>query len=185
MKGIVFTEFLEMVEETFSADVADDIIEDSDLPSGGAYTAVSTYDHAELVALVASLSKKTDVPVPDLVRTFGRHLLGRFAVLFPHFFEVDSAFAFLQSIENHIHVEVRKLYPDAELPHFDCREIGNDQLEMIYRSSRSFGDLALGLIEGCGEHFGESLSIETEELPSDEGSRVRFVLTRESAAAHG
>lgn len=185
MKGIVFTEFLEMVEETFSADVADDIIEDSGVESGGAYTAVSTYDHAELVSLVVSLSEKTGVPVPDLVQTFGRHLLGRFAVLFPQFFEVGSAFEFLQSIETHIHVEVRKLYPDAELPHFDCKEIGTNQLEMIYSSTRSFGDLAYGLIEGCGEHFGENLVIEKEELPSDEGSRIRFLLTREPAVAHG
>ena len=45
MKGIVFTEFLEMVEDKFSADMVDDIIDDCDLASGGAYTAVGTYPH--------------------------------------------------------------------------------------------------------------------------------------------
>jgi hypothetical protein len=49
MKGMVFTEFLEMVEAKFSADMVDDIISDSDLPNGGAYTSVGTYDHSELV----------------------------------------------------------------------------------------------------------------------------------------
>lgn len=29
------------------------------------------------------------------------------------------AFQFLKNIENYIHVEVRKLYPDAELPTFE------------------------------------------------------------------
>ena len=33
MKGMVFTEFLEMVENKFSADMVDDIIADSDLTS--------------------------------------------------------------------------------------------------------------------------------------------------------
>ena len=185
MKGVVFTEFLEMVEETFSPELVDDIIEDAGVDSGGAYTAVATYDHAELVALVVALGRRTKTPVSDLVRTFGRHLLGRFAVLYPQFFDVGSAFEFLQSIETHIHVEVQKLYPDAELPHFECLEMGAHQLEMIYSSKRSFGDLAYGLIEGCGDHFGETLVIEREDLPSDEGSRVRFLLTTQSAVAHG
>jgi len=44
MKGIIFTEFLEMVEDRFSPEIADRIIEAADLPSGGAYTAIGTYD---------------------------------------------------------------------------------------------------------------------------------------------
>ena len=55
MKGIVFREFLEMVEEAFGMDVADQIIEESDLPSGGAYTSVATYDHHEILTLVGKL----------------------------------------------------------------------------------------------------------------------------------
>ena len=39
MKGIVFTEFLEMVEERYSAEVMDQILLGAKLPSGGAYTA--------------------------------------------------------------------------------------------------------------------------------------------------
>ena len=39
MKGIVFTEFLEMVEDKFSFDVVDTIIEQSELESGGVYNA--------------------------------------------------------------------------------------------------------------------------------------------------
>lgn len=49
MKGIVFVEFLEMVESTFSAEMADDIIDACDLSSGGAYTSVGTYPHSEIV----------------------------------------------------------------------------------------------------------------------------------------
>lgn len=35
MKGVVFTEFLEMVEARFSADLVDDVIDAANLPSGG------------------------------------------------------------------------------------------------------------------------------------------------------
>lgn len=55
MKGIVFTEFLEMVADKFSADTVDTIIEEADPPSGGAYTAVGTYDFAEMASLVTKV----------------------------------------------------------------------------------------------------------------------------------
>ncbi|MGH7856391.1 MAG: heme NO-binding domain-containing protein, partial [Candidatus Binatia bacterium] len=87
MKGIVFTEFLEMVEERFSPEIADRIIQASNLPSGGAYTAVGTYDYNELLRLVTNLGRETGVLVPDLVRSFGQHLFGRFYVSYPQFFE--------------------------------------------------------------------------------------------------
>ena len=41
MKGMIFTEFLEMVEAKFSADMVDDIIADSDLPHGGQWHSLS------------------------------------------------------------------------------------------------------------------------------------------------
>jgi Haem-NO-binding len=52
MKGVVFTEFIEMVEDRFSPEMADRIIERAKLPSGGAYTTVGTYDHGEMIQLV-------------------------------------------------------------------------------------------------------------------------------------
>src|SRR5207245_2880493 len=143
-------EFLELVENRFSPEVADRIIEASDLPSGGAYTAVGTYDHAEIVRLVVNLSKETGVPVPALLNTFGRHLFGQFFLKFPQFFDgVSNAFDFLKKIESYIHVEVRKLYPEAELPHFAYEELEPGRMVLVYRSSRPFGDLAEGLISGC------------------------------------
>ena len=177
MKGIVFSEFLDMVEAEFSADMVDDIIDDSELPSGGAYTAVGTYDHLELAQLVIALSKKTGAGVPALLKAYGRHLFGRFAVGYAHFFEgADDCFEFLASIEDYIHVEVRKLYPDAELPSFETVRIAPDKLSMVYRSPRCLGDFAEGLIEGCSAHYREPLSVaRTDE---HEGRIVRFELTR-------
>lgn len=48
MKGIVFTGFLEMVDEVFSPEITECIIESSNLKSGGIYTAVGTYDYTEI-----------------------------------------------------------------------------------------------------------------------------------------
>jgi hypothetical protein len=177
MKGIVFTEFLDMVEERYSAELVDRIIEAAQLPSGGAYTAVGTYDHGEIWSLVCELSKVIDVPVPELFRAYGEHLFTRFTVSYPHCLgSAKSAFDVLQRLDSVIHREVRRLYPDAELPRFEIVEHSPSRMVLVYESVRHFGDLAEGLIRACGRHFGENLSLARETLPAEGRSRVRFTL---------
>lgn len=175
MKGMVFTEFLEMVETKFSTDMVDNILDEANPASGGAYTSVGTYDHRELVDLVVALSKHTDIPVPSLVKTYGQHLFTVFANNYQNFFEgVPDAFTFLNGIEEVIHAEVIKLYPDAELPTFHCKRDGN-LLYMTYHSNRHFADLAEGLILGSAAYFNETFKIDREEM--DENTTL-FTLTK-------
>lgn len=179
MKGIVFTEFLEMVESAFGAEMSDRIILDSDVQSGGAYTSVGTYSYKEMVALVSALSQQTGVSVPELLETFGHHLFSRFAVLYPVFFQdVNNSLDFLKRIDSYIHVEVRKLYPDAELPTFTFEDLGPDKMRLIYRSRRALSDVAAGLIKGCAKHFGEDLHLKQTDLSGDAGTEVEFLITR-------
>ena len=179
MKGVVFTEFLEMVEDSFSPDMVDRIIDEAELPSRGVYTAVGTYDHAEIIALVVELSKAADMSVPRLLHGFGKHLFKRFVAGYPHFFEGQTdAFTFLSQVENYIHVEVKKLYPDAELPSVLASSDAPGRMTIIYRSDRAMADLAHGLIEGCIDHFGEAVEIGIADLSNDAGRHVRFELAR-------
>ncbi len=177
MKGMVFTEFFELVETAFGDDVLDEIIDESNIDSGGVYTSVGNYDYQELVALVVALSDKVDVAVPDLIETYGKHLFGRFFTLYPSFFDnVSSTFDFLERIDDHIHVEVRKLHPDAELPKFDIESHGN-RMTMNYSSSRPFGYFAKGLITGCIDHFGEQITIDSAKI-SDDMTQAIFELSK-------
>lgn len=180
MKGIVFTKFIEMVEERFSADSAEDMIEACQLPSGGAYTSVGTYDHNEMVALLVQLSKMTGETVPNLLRSYGNFLFGEFARLYTVFFDgVESSLTFAAQIDEVIHVEVLKLYPDAQLPKFETLARSDDMLKIVYRSDRHLGDLAEGLLEACIAHFGEqgSVRLERENL-QEPGEPVCFTMTR-------
>lgn len=176
MKGIVFTEFLSMVESSHGLDMVDDIIEKSDLPSGGAYTAVGTYPHTEIVSLVCNLSNEISTPVPDLLQAFGTHLFHRLAKSYPDFVKkTNDPLDFLEQVETYIHVEVRKLYPDAELPSFDCsRPNSPNQLHMVYHSVRHMEDVCEGLIKGSLEHFNTQAKIERE--PVDDDSEL-FIIT--------
>lgn len=178
MKGMMFSEFIEWVERTWSPDVADAIIDNSEgLSNGGAYTGVGTYPHQEMLTLVGALSAEVGQPAPEIVHAFGRAAFGRLAEAHPGtMIDCKSAFQLLSRLDAHIHPEVRKLYPDAEVPQFEAFEKG-DTLELLYRSSRPFADLAAGLIEGCGLWFEQPLQVAREDL--DDGA-TRFVVTRTS-----
>jgi len=181
MKGVVFTEFLEMVETRFSMDMVDDIIDDAQLPSKGVYTAVGTYPHEEIVALAVALSQRSGTTTAELLLIFGEHLFGRFVKGYPSFFVgATDAFTFLAGIEDIIHLDVRKLYPDAELPKFDVEHHDAARLVLVYDSRRHFEDLADGLMRGCVAHFGGGIAIARETLGEGDSRRERFVLTRQA-----
>jgi len=174
MKGIVFTEFLEMVESTFGLEVTDTIIENSELVSEGIYTSVGTYDFNEMVALLTSLSKEVQLPANDLLHTFGLYLFDSLGKAHPEVIQsYTSPLALLFSIEDHIHVHVKKLYPDAELPTFTIIEKTDTTLSMIYSSSRGLYSLAHGLMEKTFSHFNKSAQISFELLQED-GTEVKF-----------
>ncbi len=178
MKGIVFTEFLEMVEDRFGYEVVDQLLSENELPSGGIYTSVGTYAYSEMGQLLHSLSRKKDLPIPYLLNTFGRYLFGTFQKAYPQFLEATTtAFDFLESIEKHIHVEVRKLYPDAELPQFKTTLVDEHTLQMIYYSERRMGDFAEGLIESSLVYYGEEATIVKKDLKED-GSEVEFLIRK-------
>ncbi len=166
MKGIIFTEFTELVEEQFGILVLDQIIESNNLPSKGVYTSVGTYDHQEIVLMLISLSKITSIHIDELLRKFGHHLLRRFVKNYPHFFESQpTPFDFLSSVESHIHVEVKRLYPDAQLPRFKCSHISEDKMMMHYYSEKHLQWLAVGLIEGVLRHY--DVKGDVQLLPSE------------------
>lgn len=179
MLGLVFTEFAEMVESAFGPDCLDDVYEAADIRHDGAYTAVGNYDHAELVAMVVALSQQTGVPVPELVRTFGRHLMDVFVAGYAHFFEPHAGlFDFLHSVDGIVHREVVKLYEHARPPQLVAETVDADTLRLVYASDRGMGDLAVGLIEGAAAHYGEQIEITRQTTDAGE----TFTLSRKHAA---
>ncbi len=177
MKGVIFTEFLELVESGFGMEVADQVIMRGCPFHQAGFTSVGTYDHRYLSAMVGELSKLTDSPESELVRGFGKRMFGKFLQGYPEAFErVTSTFEMLVRVEDVIHVEVKKLTPDAELPTFRFPATDEGCLDVVYKSSRPFADLALGLIEACIEHFGEDLSVTRVDLDGELGTHAKFSL---------
>ena len=178
MKGIVFTEFLELVEDKFGMETVDEIIEKSDLESNGVYTSIGTYEFSEMLQLLNHLSSKTKITIDELLLVYGEHLFGVLRDSYPGLIEAYSdPIDMLSSIENHIHIEVKKIYPDAELPSFEVIEKTKNSLTMIYRSSRAMHHFGLGLMNKTFEHFNSKATIVLEKIKKD-GTEVKFIINK-------
>jgi hypothetical protein len=177
MKGIVFTEFLELVEKKFGLEMVDSIISSSNLESKGAYTSVGTYSFSEMLQLLQYLSQNTGLSIDTLLLVYGEHFFSVIKNSYPGLLATYKApIEMLASIENHIHVEVRKIYPDAELPTFTVIEKTENSLIMDYSSSRAMHHFGLGLMNKTFEHFNSTATIKLNKTKED-GTEVRFLIT--------
>ncbi len=178
MKGIVFTEFLDLVENKFGLVVVDEIIQKSNLPSQGIYTAVGTYAFSEMLSLLKHLSEHTNLSIDNLLLVYSEHFFNVLVESYPELINTyKDPIEMLSSIENHIHIEVRKIYPDAELPTFEILEKKKNSLIMIYKSSRAMYYFGLGLMNKTFEHFNSSANIVMEKLKED-GTEVKFIINK-------
>lgn len=178
MKGIVFTEFLDLVEEQIGAIQAQQVVESCELGSGGVYTSVGTYPCAEMGKLIGEVSHRTGRCPATLLQAFGHHLAATFRQSYPQYFEIADFFDFVESIDSHIHVEVQKLYTDAELPEFHIIMRTDDTLIVDYHSSRALEHLAYGLLEATASVFGENIAISMTPVGDGAERVVRFRLVR-------
>ncbi|MEL0644072.1 MULTISPECIES: heme NO-binding domain-containing protein [unclassified Olleya] len=178
MKGIVFTEFLELVEDKFGLEMVDNIITSSTLESDGVYTAVGTYSFSEMLQLLTHLSENTGISIDNLLLVYAEHFFSVIENSYPGLLATyKDPIEMISSIENHIHVEVRKIYPDAELPTFEVVEKTENSLVMIYTSSRAMHHFGLGLMNKTFAHFNATATIDLQKIKED-GTEVRFVINK-------
>ncbi|MDN3698254.1 MULTISPECIES: heme NO-binding domain-containing protein [Vibrio] len=176
MKGIIFTEFLELVEDKFGLDTLDQVLQLS--ADEGVYTSVGSYNHKDLVTLIINLSKITGVSAEELQRVFGQSVFTDLLNTLPpeaSLLQCNTTFQFIHHVEDYIHVEVKKLYPDAQPPQFNFISETSSEMVMDYRSARCMSHVCLGLIEGCAAHFSETIISQMEPLDPSQ-SVVRFHL---------
>lgn len=157
MKGVLFNVVEDVVTVTASADAWDDVLDAADV--SGSYTSLGNYPDAELSAIVEQVADTVDLSVDDTLRLSGRlgfeHLVARAPALIAPYPDWRSVIVALDDI---IHPEVLKVYPDAEVPRFTVVD-DSDGLVVEYVSARGLCALADGLIIGCGAWYDVALSV--------------------------
>lgn len=164
MKGLVFTEFFLHVEQTRGADMVDAVIDAAGISHDGHYTSGGTYPFDDMVALVSGLCRVAGEPMPAVLNAFGRHCFARWVNYAPQYFAGRHLFDILSHIDEFHETEVRKLYPDAELPSFVPEDRGARAMTIGYYSCKPLADLACGVIEGAATWLGERVTTSAERV---------------------
>ncbi len=161
MKGIIFNILEDFVTENYNLETYEKLISQCQLKTKAAtFVGPGTYPDEDLLEIVSRASGMTQIPVPELVRAFGKFCFPKLAKRYPIFVKPHSdPKSFLKTVDSVIHVEVRKLYKDTELPDFKYSEPSPNELIMSYRSKRKLCPLIEGLIAGVGEYFNSPINL--------------------------
>ena len=176
MKGIIFQLLEDVVVDAYGEATWDELLDAAGLD--GAYTSLGSYDDAELTALVAAAAEKLSLPDGEVLRWFGQRAIPGMARRGPEFFTAhQTTVAFLLSLNDVIHPEVRKLYSGAFCPHFVFTSPPDGSLTIGYRSPRQLCDLAHGFIFGAGDYYGESLVVQHRACMHDGADSCLIAVT--------
>lgn len=175
MKGVIFTELVNFMEEVAGLVFADEVLIAANLPHGGAFSTVGTYPTSEAVKIVTIASEKSGIPMTELCEKYGRFLFQRFTVLFPNIIQQYATVdALLDHVGPHIHEEVRVLYPGAQPPSVTTHRDG-DVMVVTYESHRPMAHIAYGLIAQSIDYYDDPRKLSWEANAA--GDRATFRLT--------
>lgn len=159
MKGIIFNLLEGFVVENYGDQTYEKLIDSCSLKTKGEFVGPGTYPDEDLFEMVTQAVKMTGIPSGVLIEAFGKFCFPKLAERFPQFVKPYShPKDFLKTIHSVIHVEVKKLYKDAETPIFSYKEPSPTELILVYKSKRKLCALVNGLLNGVSEYYKSSVS---------------------------
>ncbi len=154
MKGIIFNLLEQFIAENFGEAKYQQIIKKCELSTTDPFVVPGTYSDEDLTKIVKEASSELNLPPADILRAFGKFCFPKLAERFPQFTQpFNHPKKFLMTVENIIHVEVRKLYKHAYTPKFIYNDTSPTTLTITYFSKRKMYDFMEGLLDGVGEFF--------------------------------
>lgn len=153
MKGLLFTELLEMVEEEYGYTVANAVVLNAELRSRGIYANARTYHWKELSLIMGHLHQQTKVPFDLLGQRFGRHLCKRILIAYPQH-------------KNYINRIFALITKKAEVPVFRYIYSDDKSLTLLYNPKVRANCMTNSVIQGYLEHL-QQLSRVTETILAD------------------
>ncbi|PKQ63882.1 hypothetical protein BZG02_07655 [Labilibaculum filiforme] len=178
MKGIFFTEFLEMIEKDYGLSLAEKIISDLGVGNNGVYEAIADYPYNQFVEMCDLLSFELRISVSDVVKNFGEYLFSRLVILFrPSFAGNSNIFDFLGKMDEFMHGKIQENFMQVDIPHFRAIKINDSTFQMSFQTEKILVDLAIGLFMGCQRFFNEELTLSTECI-SEKNKLVCFTLSK-------
>ncbi len=181
MKGVIFNLLEDFITDGWGEQAYEEIFAQCPLQTKEAFVGLNSYPDADLLTIVAKAAAQFDISVSDAVRAFGKYCLPKLVAKYPIFVAGHRhPKTFLMSIDNVIHVEVRKLLKDAEPPRMFFVDPAPDQLILRYVSKRQLCPLVSGLLDGTAEYFRTPIGHTQTQCTQSGASACEFHLTFEN-----
>lgn len=154
MKGHIFNLLEEFLIEIAGAEAYEAIYQDANFESEGVFVTTGNYPDADLIALVNQAIAKLGITTAQAHEAFGKWMFPHLTKLVPaEVVEVEHPKQFLMRL-NAIHeVELKKLWPDARPPAFNCEDTGDRTMTFVYDSPRQMFDLVEGVLQGVRDYY--------------------------------
>lgn len=166
MRGIIFKAYTEFIKDKFDSQTLDKILQSSDYPNSGGFSAIGNYKTAYMVRLINGTTEYFNGTKNDILRQFGKYsygyLFNRFKKMYgeqSNILNLDDPFDFLENLNILHFTELQKLYPNARFPEFDIERLDKEHIILEYSSFRDLPYLSYGLIEGCLKYFNNTATV--------------------------
>jgi predicted hydrocarbon binding protein len=169
VKGIIFNLLESLIIEKFGDEIIEEIYDEAEFSADvPPFVGPETYPDEDLFAMVPLLAQKSGLTVDDLVYAFGKYMFPVLADTYPGFLKgIESPVEFLGTVNDVIHVEVKKLFEGATPPMVVIEEANGDRATLRYSSERQLCRLAEGLLDGVADHFGQRVAYSHRQCMQD------------------
>ncbi|WP_435347120.1 heme NO-binding domain-containing protein [Haloarchaeobius sp. HRN-SO-5] len=178
MHGIILKGLKDFVVDTYDQQTWNQICEAADIERR-LYVPVTEYPDEHVFALVEAAVDLSGEEPADLLRAFGRFVVPQLVQTYGvHVDEDWTGLDLIENVERYIHQALRsKNISTFDPPGIDARRIDAGTVVVDYDSDRQLCDVAMGLVQGIGEHYDESLDVEERQCMHDGAPSCKFVVT--------
>lgn len=178
MNGIVFSGLKRFVVDEYGRETWDRALDDAGV-GPTVFLAVEAYPDEQFHALAAAVADTAGASRSAVLEAFGRSLADRFAETYGGLIADDwDVLDLVEHVETAVHSPLRDRDTDLDPPELACRREGPDRVVVIYRSERGLCSVAVGLIKGFGDRYGEAISVTETDCVFEGAQHCEIVAAR-------
>lgn len=161
MKGTIHRCLNEVIVEHFGEETWKRALLKAGFPPDYDFSYSEDIDEEKSLSLIHQVVSETGKTQEEVFDLFGVHWACEYAPSHYAFWYmgVKSAKEFILKLD-HVHDVVGKHFNNAAPPRFLYKELGENTLEIEYKSKRNLLPLFISLVKGLGVHFNEEIRVE-------------------------
>jgi len=154
-----------------------DLLKEKSGTSSITFSVTENYSIDFMNALIKNASEMTGKTEDNLKEQFGQYLVNDLFALYADYIKPEwRTFDVILNTEPVIHGAVRRLNSTANPPILHVHKVNDKLLVIDYHSRRKMASLAIGIIKGIANYYGESESIIITPMSNANDERVQIRL---------